>query len=624
MSMVAPIAREIGGYEVLAKLKAGGMATLYLGRRKGAAGFSRYVAIKFVHEHLAEDADFVRMFVNEALLQSRISHPNVVHVEELGETPEGQHFLVMEYVHGCSLSQLMSKLAKKSRALPLEVAVFVAMQIAAGLHAAHEARDEQGRSLGVVHRDVSPDNALLAYEGHVKLIDFGVAKVDTANKTSTGMLKGKLRFMSPEQASGREVDRRTDVYALAIVLWEMLTMRRLFAETDQLLLLDAVRNPVVPPPSSVRPDIPPALEAVVMKALSRDPSARYATAQELRRALAEAVPSALLVEASQLGALLTVAMATEIENERKRLPSAVASSLTAPPRPSDLPADLDDALATLTITIDGRALAEQRSHPSGGSQPAGGSQPSQPSASGARAIAPSSLPSSGPSPFTPPPSPMAAPLAAPPTHDTVAPFTASPSASGPMMLGASLDAYAQHDPAPSDGDVLVPLAEPVEPPRSRVGLWIAVASGVSLLGALVLAGALWAMSGPAAEVHTTPLPPIVPATSLASPPPTTTIAPPPTTTIAPPPTTTIAPPTTTTIAPPTTMGATTTPPATSTPPATPPPAATSTPPRTSTPPATSTPPRTSTSGTTPRTTQDRRPPATSETPMRHRPLTTQF
>ncbi len=503
--MVA-VARELGGYEVLAKLKAGGMATLYLGRRKGVAGFSRLVAIKFVHEHLAEDQDFVRMFVNEALLQSRITHPNVVHVEELGEL-EGQHFLVMEYVHGCALSQLLRTLARRDRALSPELAVYIAMQIAAGLHAAHELRDEHGKSLGVVHRDVSPDNVLLAYEGHVKLIDFGVAKVEASvQKTSAGTLKGKLRYMSPEQANGRSVDRRTDVYALSIVLWEMLTMRRLFHEPDQLLLLDLVRAPRVPPPSSVRAGIPPALEAVVMKALSIDPAARYANTQEMRRALAEALPSALLTEPTQLAGLLSATMSAEIAKERARLPSTVSSVLGTPTFEAG---ETEVALETMTITVEGLAyLAE------GGKQTLSPSQEvfaptssSQPSVSGARPIAPPPLPSSI-GPIT------ALDLRGPATPavvmaDSSGSASFAPLSSAPSSVSASVE-------APSKG-------------RSPL-VWVGVAAaaiGVVLASGLAAYVVRTSSSASTDVIRVTPLAPApttVPAAQLAPPP-----VPPPTT-----------------------------------------------------------------------------------------------
>src|SRR5688500_5151049 len=232
------------------------MATLYLGQRSGAAGFAKNVAIKVVHPHLSDDPQFVRMFVDEALLSARIQHPNVAHVEELGEA-EGTYFLVMEFVHGVSLSSLIRALARRKRRIAPELAVAIAIQVADGLHAAHETRGPNGEHLGVVHRDVSPQNVLLSYTGHVKLIDFGIAKAEgRTQSTAAGSIKGKFRYMSPEQALGRTVDRRSDVYALGIVLWEMLTGRNCFDGTNDLLVLDKVRNPQIEPPSTYTPALP--------------------------------------------------------------------------------------------------------------------------------------------------------------------------------------------------------------------------------------------------------------------------------------------------------------------------------------------------------------------------------
>ena len=240
---------KVGEYEIVARLKSGGMATLFLAHRRGAAGFQRFVAIKVVHPHLATDASFVRMFVDEALLSARIVHPNVVHVEELGEA-EGTYFLVMEYVHGCSLSLLVRALARRKRMLAAEIATSIVMKVADGLHAAHETRGDLGELLGVVHRDVSPQNVLLAYQGHVKLIDFGIAKASgRSQQTEAGSIKGKFRYMSPEQAWGRPVDRRSDVFALGIVLWELLAARPLFDAANDLLVLENVRHPMVEAPS---------------------------------------------------------------------------------------------------------------------------------------------------------------------------------------------------------------------------------------------------------------------------------------------------------------------------------------------------------------------------------------
>lgn len=340
------VGSHIGEYEVVARLKSGGMATLYLGRRGGAAGFARYVAIKVVHPHLAVDDTFVSMFIDEAKLCARIAHPNVVHVEELGTT-EGTYFLVMEYVNGCSLAQLLRSLAVRQRGLSPELAVHIAARIADGLHAAHETTDDAGKPLGVVHRDVSPQNILLAYKGHVKLIDFGVAKAEgRAAATTTRSLKGKLRYMSPEQAYGRDVDRRADVYALGIILWEMLTMRRLFQSENDFALLDEVREPKIVPPSTHVSGISKALDDAIMKALSVVPSDRFATAQDFRRALTDAVPAALAIEAGNVAELLGVLMADEIQKERRELPESISEVLRLDAPPERLASSISGVVIT--------------------------------------------------------------------------------------------------------------------------------------------------------------------------------------------------------------------------------------------------------------------------------------
>ncbi|HEY8432961.1 MAG TPA: protein kinase [Sandaracinaceae bacterium] len=338
----------VGDYQIVAKLKSGGMATLFLGRRVGAEGFSRHVAIKVVHEHLANDPTFVQMFVDEALLSAKIQHPNVVHVEELREL-NGRHFLAMEYVHGCPLSTLMTALRERGRTLGPELATYIAVEVAEGLHAAHETKGSDGQLLGVVHRDVSPQNVLLAYRGHVKLIDFGVAKArGRAQQTTGGSLKGKIGYMSPEQAFGRPVDRRTDVYALGVVLWEMLTGRRAFAADNDFALLELVRNPNLPPPSTLNPAVPPALDAVVARATAREPDQRFETAQQMRKALAQAVPSALALDASDLERLLAATVGEEIERERRVLPESVSGIVSAALLPA--PADAEEIVATLTVS----------------------------------------------------------------------------------------------------------------------------------------------------------------------------------------------------------------------------------------------------------------------------------
>ncbi|MCB9594892.1 MAG: protein kinase [Sandaracinaceae bacterium] len=306
------------------------MAALYLGRRQGPAGFAKPVAIKVVHEHLVGDASFVEMFLDEARLAARISDPNVVQVEALGEA-DGVFYLAMEYVLGTSLANLLDRIHRARRGLSPEVACAIAMRVAAGLHAAHELKDERGASLEVVHRDVSPQNVLVSRAGHVKLIDFGVAKSrGSMQQTEAGSLKGKLRYMPPEQAWGKPIDRRADVYALGVVLWEMLTLRPLFRGDTEIETLELVRNPSVVPPSHITTRVSEALDAVVLTALAPELEDRYPTANALRRALAEACPEALRVDPEDLAALVDSFVGEELRAEQELLRTFEDATLAPP------------------------------------------------------------------------------------------------------------------------------------------------------------------------------------------------------------------------------------------------------------------------------------------------------
>lgn len=296
---------RLGEFEIEGRLRAGGMATLFFARRHSAAGVSREVVIKVIHPHLAESDLIVRMFIDEARISSKIRHSNVVSVETFGEH-DGVFYIVMEYVDGCSLEQLLRTLSRRKEQLSPEVACHIAMEVAAGLHAAHETVDDDGAPLGIVHRDVSPSNVLVTRDGRIKVIDFGIAKArNRLADTRTGDgLKGKLRYMSPEQAFGRELDRRTDVYALGIVLWELLTIQGLFRHPNELALLDLVRAPDVAPPSTHNPRVTQALDAVVARALAPSVDARTASAQEFRQELMRAVPLAMSVPVEDIGRLV--------------------------------------------------------------------------------------------------------------------------------------------------------------------------------------------------------------------------------------------------------------------------------------------------------------------------------
>jgi eukaryotic-like serine/threonine-protein kinase len=295
----------LGDYEIRSRLRAGGMATLFLAQRHGAAGVSRPVVIKVIHPHLAENELMVQMFIDEARISSHIRHSNVVYVEEFGEH-DGVYYMAMEYVDGCSLQQLLHACRAERRKLRAAVAVHIAIEVAAGLHAAHETLGSDGAPLGIVHRDVSPSNVLVTRDGRVKVIDFGIAKAHgrlSATRSGSG-LKGKLRYMSPDQAWGRPIDRRADIYALGVCLWELLTSRALFRASNDLAVLELVRNPTVPPPSTLNPEVSPALDAIVLRAIARHPGHRHQTALELRRDLMAAVPDAVATPPELLAELV--------------------------------------------------------------------------------------------------------------------------------------------------------------------------------------------------------------------------------------------------------------------------------------------------------------------------------
>lgn len=287
-------------YVVLEEIASGGMATVHLGRVVGAAGFARAVAIKRLHPQFARDPEFVSMLIDEARLAARVLHPNVV--ATLDVVNEGRElFLVMEYVAGCALSTLLEAVRANEERIPPPVAVAIISGVLFGLHAAHEATTEAGEPLCIVHRDVSPQNVLIGVDGVPRVHDFGIAKaVGRVQHTREGQLKGKLRYMAPEQLRGDDVERRADVYSTAVVLWETLTNRRLFTAPNDAALFGKVLEGVVAPPSQICPDLPPAVDAVLLRALDRDPAKRQATARELALDLVGVIPPASALEVGEL------------------------------------------------------------------------------------------------------------------------------------------------------------------------------------------------------------------------------------------------------------------------------------------------------------------------------------
>ncbi|MDQ3266871.1 MAG: serine/threonine protein kinase, partial [Myxococcota bacterium] len=276
-----------GKYQLLKKIGSGGMGQVFLARHAGEQGFEKLVVIKRILPHLAEDEDFLTMFFDEARIAARLNHPNLVQIFDLGEANRAQ-YLAMEYVQGEDLRKLDRFARAQGALIPMGPALRIIADAAAGLDYAHKARDAQGQPLGLVHRDVSPQNILVGFDGAVKLIDFGVAKAaGRVQHTGTGILKGKYPYMSPEQAEGRELDARSDIFALGVVLWEILTGKRLFKGESDLATMRLVVDCQVPPPSKLNPKLPQGLDTVVMQALARLPETRYRDASALRLQIEE-------------------------------------------------------------------------------------------------------------------------------------------------------------------------------------------------------------------------------------------------------------------------------------------------------------------------------------------------
>jgi len=295
------------------------MATVFLGRATGVGGFERLVAIKICHMHLREQPDFVSMFLDEARLAARIHHPNVVATQDVKDDEE--LYIVMDYVSGGNLGQILRHVGRAGTLIPVPLVLRILIDALGGLHAAHELKDAQGQTLNLVHRDISPQNLLVGCDGVTRIADFGVAKAEKrATATKPGQLKGKGAYMSPEQIRGREVDRRADIFAAAIVLWEALTGVRLFKSDSLVNTMSIILSGAIRRPSSLRDNIPASLDAAVKRALDRDPSRRFSSAQDFLVALEQCgVQPASVREVAEYVAHV---LAKPIEAHRKVLQQA--------------------------------------------------------------------------------------------------------------------------------------------------------------------------------------------------------------------------------------------------------------------------------------------------------------
>jgi serine/threonine-protein kinase len=317
----------IDRYEIFQEIASGGMATVFLGRLRGGSGFRRAVAIKRLHSHLAPDAQFKAMFLDEARLAARIRHPNVVSTLDVLDHGD-ELFIVMDYVHGESLSKIRAHLELAGQVMPRPIVGAIVSGILQGLHAAHEAKDERGVPLSIVHRDVSPQNVLIGEDGVSRLVDFGVAKaVGRLQTTSDGQIKGKVSYMAPEQLAGR-ADRRSDIFAAGVILWELLTGQRLFTRDTPAETLANVLAAKVPRPRSIDPTISTELEEIVMAALDLEPDRRFATAREMDQAFVRCLPVASTFDVAEW---FHASLGTLLERRAK----AVAAMETQADAPSD-------------------------------------------------------------------------------------------------------------------------------------------------------------------------------------------------------------------------------------------------------------------------------------------------
>jgi serine/threonine protein kinase len=308
--------RDLGRYRLYGEIASGGMATVHFGRLVGTGGFAKTVAIKRLHPHFAKIPEFVTMFLAEARLAARIRHPNVVQPLDVLQIDE-EVFLVMEYIDGESLSRQVQTMTTTGARVPLHISVAILCNVLHGLHAAHEAKNDKGEPLGLVHRDVSPQNILVGIDGVARVIDFGIAKAaDSVQITRDGELRGKLWYMAPEQLNGGKITRKVDLYAASVVLWEVLTGERLFDADNKSAVLENILHRPVPPPSEIAPDLPGDLDAIVLRGLARDPDDRFASAREMALALEERI---VLANPSSIGTWVEAVSAKALAKRAARM-----------------------------------------------------------------------------------------------------------------------------------------------------------------------------------------------------------------------------------------------------------------------------------------------------------------
>ncbi|HEY4180845.1 MAG TPA: protein kinase [Kofleriaceae bacterium] len=348
-SVVAEVGSTASSYLVLAKLAVGGMAEIFLARSAGTGGLQRYVVLKRILREKASNADFVAMFLDEAKLAAQLQHPNIAQVYDIGKLGDS-YFFTMEYVHGETVRGLMHQVTENRQRVPVSVVLSVIAGAAAGLHHAHERLGVDGQPLGIVHRDVSPSNLMISYEGGVKVVDFGVAKAATsAVETQSGTVKGKISYLSPEQCRVRQVDRRSDLFSLGIVLWEMLVGDRLYRRASDFETMTAIVKTPITPPSQLRSDIAPEIDELVARLLAKRPDDRFRTADDVVEAIERiAAKLGMQLSTKALGRYMRDVFGTrkepwlELEEERTGITVLSESMLTVSESQPSVEEQLDE------------------------------------------------------------------------------------------------------------------------------------------------------------------------------------------------------------------------------------------------------------------------------------------
>lgn len=436
---------NFGQYELLELIAVGGMAEVFKGRAVAAEGFEKLVAIKRILPDLAEDDRFVKMLLTEARIHSALSHRNIVQIHDLGISEDGQYFIVLEYVDGFDLRIITEQLAAAGEILPEALSLHIASEVAQGLHFAHELRGADGQPLGLIHRDVTPSNILVSLAGEVKLSDFGLAK-RRQDRSVVGSLKGSLSYMSPEQAKQAPLDRRTDVFSLGAVLFELLTGRRLREITDEIAGWSHVASGAVPSARALRPDLPPAVGALLDRALAADPAVRFPDAATFGAAIREA-----------LAGLNAPVGATDL--------AALLRALDPPRRPRTL---INERSKVIRLGPEARALREAIEAPA---TPAPVPLPVRPRHStGARmaASAPATALATVPEPAATPPPATPVPPPRPRAETPRAPAVAAPARQTPAMSRAAVSGPLQAVPPGPRGPA--PRLSPARPFPIQAGV----------------------------------------------------------------------------------------------------------------------------------------------------------